>query len=209
MSFARWKAPISLALFAAGTDMKPTLESIRYVRDCGPHSGLVREYATFHLYFPNEHLPATIPSAQDLLRNVSDCSKPAPFLNVNTTLMYKNQKKLFYPVNVARNVARDAAMTHFIFASDIELYPSPGLADKFLDMIARNEDPALLTAKPRLWPVVLFEVESDQQVPKTKTELQQMLRSGKAIPFHKRVCANCHAVPRMDEWMTANETESK
>jgi beta-1,4-glucuronyltransferase 1 len=38
-------------------------------------------------------------------------------------------------------VARDAAMTHFILASDIELYPNPGLVQKFLEMIARNDVP--------------------------------------------------------------------
>lgn len=45
-----------------------------------------------------------------------------------------------YPVNVGRNIARDAAMTHFILASDIELYPNPGLVRKFLEMIARKGD---------------------------------------------------------------------
>lgn len=35
-------------------------------------------------------------------------------------------------MNVGRNIARDAAMTHFILASDIELYPNPGLVKRFL-----------------------------------------------------------------------------
>lgn len=49
---------------------------------------------------------------------------------------YKEAHKLFYPVNVGRNAARDAAPTYFIFASDIELYPSPGVIPRFLTMIA-------------------------------------------------------------------------
>jgi hypothetical protein len=36
---------------------------------------------------------------------------------------------------VARNVARETAATHFVMAVDIELYPSPGLAEAFLDMM--------------------------------------------------------------------------
>ena len=40
----------------------------------------------------------------------------------------KSVLNLTYPVNVARNVAREAANTHFIFPSDVELYPSPGTA---------------------------------------------------------------------------------
>jgi hypothetical protein len=46
---------------------------------------------------------------------------------------------LDYPVNVGRNIAREAANSYFIFPSDIELYPNPGLIPDFLDMIRRNE----------------------------------------------------------------------
>lgn len=39
-------------------------------------------------------------------------------------------------------------MTHFVLASDIELYPTPDLIRTFLEMIARNEGP-LLSKNPR------------------------------------------------------------
>ncbi len=39
---------------------------------------------------------------------------------------YKTENKLDYPVNVARNIARETANTYFVFPSDIELYPNPG-----------------------------------------------------------------------------------
>lgn len=113
-----------------------------------------------------------------------------------------------YPVNVGRNIARDAAMTHFILASDIELYPNPGLTKKFLEMIARN-DKTMQRKSPRVFPLSIFEVDSASQVPRDKTELQELLRTGKAIPFHKRVCSSCHGVPKSKEWMAANETEGK
>ena len=44
-----------------------------------------------------------------------------------------------YPINVARNIARESANTHFVFPADIELYPSPGLIPDFLEMIRRND----------------------------------------------------------------------
>lgn len=46
-------------------------------------------------------------------------------------------------------------------------------------------------------------------VPRDKTELQEYLRTNKAIPFHKRVCASCHGVPKSKEWMQANETDGE
>lgn len=96
-------------------------------------------------------------------------------------------------------------MTHFILASDIELYPNPGLPRKFLEMVARNDVP-LQRKAPKVFPLSIFEVDAASQVPRDKTELQELLRTGKAIPFHKRVCASCHGVPKSKEWMAANET---
>lgn len=82
-----------------------------------------------------------VPKQDKVLIPTFNCSLNPPFFNLSSTVLYKSQKKLLYPVNVGRNIARDAAMTHFILASDIELYPNPGLVRKFLEMIARNDEP--------------------------------------------------------------------
>lgn len=128
-------------------------------------------------------------------------------MDPNPNNMYKTQQKLFYPVNVGRNIARDAAMTHFILACDIELYPNPGIPRKFLDMIARNEAP-LQRKNPRVFVLPVFEIDGSMPVPQDKTELQENLRTGKAIPFHQRVCSQCHSIPKAKEWVAANETDS-
>ncbi|XP_017022035.1 beta-1,4-glucuronyltransferase 1 isoform X1 [Drosophila kikkawai] len=202
----RWNAPVSIAMHAPGTDFQPTLDSIRYLRECLPGSHLVRAYTTFHIYFGTKHIPKSVPKPHDVFKTGYNCSLPAPYFNVSSGHLYKAQKKLLYPVNVGRNIARDAALTHFILASDIELYPNPGLVKKFLEMIARNEQ-YLRRKAPRVFPLAIFEVEENSPVPHDKTELQEFLRSGKAIPFHKRVCASCHGVPKSKEWMSANETD--
>ena len=43
---------------------------------------------------------------------------------------YRTMNNLTYPVNVGRNIARQSATSHFVFPSDIELYPSPGMRRK-------------------------------------------------------------------------------
>lgn len=126
-------------MYAPGTDFQPTLDSIKYLRDCLPESQLVRKFVTFHIYFSTKHIPQIVPKHDDALKSVYNCTLPAPYVNVSIGHLYKAQKKLLYPINVGRNIARDAATTHFVLASDIELYPSPGLVKKFLEMIARNE----------------------------------------------------------------------
>ncbi|XP_015035287.2 beta-1,4-glucuronyltransferase 1 isoform X2 [Drosophila pseudoobscura] len=202
----RWNAPVSIAMHAPGTDFQPTVDSIRYLRECLPGSHLVRAYTTFHIYFGTKHIPRAVPKPQDVFKTGYNCTLPAPYFNITSGHLYKAQKKLLYPVNVGRNIARDSALTHFILASDIELYPNPGLVKKFLEMIARNEQ-YLRRKAPRVFPLAIFEVEESSPVPHDKTELQEFLRTGKAIPFHKRVCASCHGVPKSKEWMSANETD--
>ncbi|XP_022821529.1 beta-1,4-glucuronyltransferase 1-like [Spodoptera litura] len=200
----RWMAPISLAIHAPGTDMLPSVNSIRYLRDCSGHD-LVQQFVTFHIFFSNKHIPENIPNADELLKTPYDCALPAPYA-VNSSSTYKEKMNLLYPVNVGRNIARAAALTHFLLPLDIELYPSPFLVPQFLNMIARNEPPLSTSNKPRVFPLSLFEIDKQYSPPQTKLELQGMLKNKTAIPFHKYVCPTCHNIPRGNEWMAKPET---
>jgi hypothetical protein len=201
----KWRGPISLALHAPGTDFKNTLDSIAYLRDCT--DSLVKEYVTFHIYFSTKHVPKEVPRHNHVFAEPFNCSSSPPFANVSSDQMYKSQKKLLYPVNVGRNVARETAQTHYVLPSDIELYPSPNIIPQFLEMIADNSGP-LLSKNPKVFPLHLFEVSANQQVPDSKTKLKEMLANGTAVPFHKKLCPGCHSVPKAKEWQTANETEN-
>ena len=75
-----------------------------------------------------------------------------------------------YPVNVLRNVARINAPTHYVLASDAELYPSPNLIRLFFEMLRRNES-VLHLNRPKVFVLPIFEVYGNQTVPTTKTEL--------------------------------------
>ena len=45
-------------------------------------------------------------------------------LGARSSLFFFPANNLTYPINVGRNIARESALTHFVFASDIELYPN-------------------------------------------------------------------------------------
>ncbi|CAH0383937.1 unnamed protein product [Bemisia tabaci] len=194
----RWRGPVSLAIHAPGTDFAPTLNTINYLKSCT--TPLVNDYVTFHIYFNSQHLPKVIPKKHTLFTEPYNCSLPPPYANVNTSTMYKSLKKILYPVNVGRNIAREAATTHYILASDIELYPSPGIIPDFLEMVQR-QDPPLRRKNPKVFPLSIFEIEAKMNVPRHKAELVAMLKNGSAIPFHKKVCTGCHKVPKSKEWM--------
>mgnify|MGYP003314591045 CR=1 FL=1 len=52
----------------------------------------------------------------------------------------------------------------------------------------------------RVYVNAIFEISDGLELPKTKLELVQLLRQGKAIPFHKWVCPVCHTIPKFDKW---------
>jgi len=197
----RWQGPLSLSVYAPGTDFNETVKRILYLREC--HSSqLVKDYVTFHLFFDNRHVPRSKIPRDPLAIPVNCSAFPIPTFgdNINT---YKKTKKLSYPVNVARNVAREMATTHYILPSDIELYPNPNLIPDFLEMI-RNNDTILQRPNPKVFVLSIFEVEANVTgLPMDKTELLYMLKNKSAIPFHKYVCSNCHRIPKADEWMKA------
>ena len=164
----RWQGPVSLAIHAPGTDFAPTLEAIRYARDC--LSPLVSELVTFHVFFGTRHVPKQVPMATSAIGESANCSLPAPWINVTSAQLYKTKAKILYPVNIGRNIARESATTHFILPSDIELYPSPGLIQNFLEMISR-QDPPLLHRNPKVFPLPIFELEKGVELPVNKTQL--------------------------------------
>lgn len=90
-----------------------------------------------------------VPKHDNIFSEPYNCSLSPPYMNVSSENMYKAQKKLLYPVNVGRNVARETAQTHYILPSDIELYPSPNIIENFLAMIADNSGP-LLSKRPKV-----------------------------------------------------------
>ncbi|KAG8227483.1 hypothetical protein J437_LFUL002372 [Ladona fulva] len=130
----------------------------------------------------------------------------------------RNRKGLVYPVNVGRNIARETATTHYVLPSDIELYPSPGLIGAFLDFM-RREKQAEMNASggslpvpstvPRVYVLPIFEIAANMSQPETKAELVKMLKNGSAIPFHKKLCPGCHAVPKAKEWQEESLEEGE
>lgn len=59
----RWRAPISIAMHAPGTDFPATLDAIRYSRNCG--SSLISQLVTFHVFFSSKHVPKVVNTRLD------------------------------------------------------------------------------------------------------------------------------------------------
>lgn len=130
----RWQAPMSVTIFTPGDDYLTAVKAIMYYREC-LNTTLVKDLVSFHFYFPFAHMPNVSLFSQEDLANLKPNCDVKPAVIEDKVSTYRNTSGLDYPVNVGRNIAREAANSHFIFPSDIELYPSPGLIPAFLDMI--------------------------------------------------------------------------
>ncbi|XP_023017546.2 beta-1,4-glucuronyltransferase 1 [Leptinotarsa decemlineata] len=201
----RWRGPISVALYAPGYDFFSTLQSIAYLRICSGNS-LVKELVTFHLFFEHDHIPIQHDRPLlDIYRDEFDCSQKPPFETVKDGDMYKERKNLTYPINVARNVAKLNAQTHFVFPSDIELYPTRNFIKEFLEFVQKRPD-YFKKNSTNVFVLPLFEILEGYRIPETKKELQDMIRNKTAITFHEKVCGSCHRVPRVKEWLEQTDT---
>lgn len=195
----RWMGPISVAVYAPGSDFEHAIDVILYYRDCASDN-LVKDFATFHIFLDLDHISKNIPKHDVLLKKRSSCDLPEGLYP--SYVSYKKSSSLDYPVNVARNIARESAVTHFIFPSDIELYPSPDLIPQFLQMVRRN-DAMLRRPNPKVFVNSIFEISANHSLPNNKNELVQLLKNKIVIPFHKQVCSQCHSIPHSKEWLLA------
>ncbi|XP_013791575.1 beta-1,4-glucuronyltransferase 1-like [Limulus polyphemus] len=127
-----------------------------------------------------------------------DC-KTRP-LTKNLTYVVSNN--LPYPINVARNVARLNAKTHYVFASDVELYPSENIIPRFLRLVENmKKKNSNFATKRQVFVLPVFEVKSGIQPPTRKEDLRTLMKRKVAVSFHQYVCDVCHRIPHLDRWL--------
>lgn len=85
--------------------------------------------------------------------------------------------------------------------SDIQLMPSEGLARKFLSMVDTYK---LAQCEKTVYVLPIFEVESSEEIPRTKKQLISLIRQEKAVYFHKLICTHCQKFPGIEQWKTTN-----
>ncbi|XP_064459995.1 beta-1,4-glucuronyltransferase 1-like [Ornithodoros turicata] len=185
----RWEGPISVSLYAPGTEYEIAINKVLFLRACS--DPCVRANVTWHIVYSTQHRPKT----GLLIANPEDCSDDIMHRQYAN---YRAEHNLTYPINVLRNSARRAAETRYILASDIELYPSGNIIPRFLDMVRRRHNSS---SARQVYVLPVFEVKASQTVPLTKKVLVDMVRNKSAMFFHAWVCEECQKFPKRDEWL--------
>lgn len=210
----RWDGPVSVAVYVPFTDFCRAMHRIVYLRNCDKFG--YREKVSWHIYWLKDSPPPSnwrlVPDETDV-----DCSKLATDYKHNEDLKntWRASQKLPYPVNVGRNIAKQASTTWYVLPSDVELYPSLGFTSQFMNFIkTAHEKPVrqILNSNgvetvsetfsgsgPRVYVVPVFEVQ--KTLPNTKEDLIVQYARKTAVYFHKLVCAHCQRFPGLTEWL--------
>ncbi|XP_029048405.1 beta-1,4-glucuronyltransferase 1-like [Osmia bicornis bicornis] len=182
----RWEGPLSLAIFTPGLDAGIAITLLDRACRCEPEMYKV----SIHLVFPADSPPLL----RETARNHGDCA--ASDLQKGERETERNQKRMTYPINVARNVARIQANTTRVLVSDIELLPSEKLASGFMKLVRRRVPKTGI-----VFVVPVFEIESNQKPPSTKKELLLAIEAGRAVYFHRFLCSHCQKFPGLTRWL--------
>ena len=121
----------------------------------------------------------------------------------NSTTLTESLDEVLNRENVSRNVAKDASLTHFVISMDINMLPSVNLARDFLRMIALSRSPGPSNGTVYLLPS--FQIQSQEELPRRKRDLQGMISVGSAVPLGQRPCKGCSMVPNVDDWVLKEE----
>ncbi|KAF5284879.1 hypothetical protein FQA39_LY16929 [Lamprigera yunnana] len=188
-----WEGPVSIAAFVPDSDADILTKQLIRLCQCLPSMSKV----SMHYVFPKQYTPY-------VGKIVEPFSTKCRLLDLRNFITFRNKKGLIYPVNVSRNVARNASATNFVLVSDIELIPSNKLASKFLRMISKLVENRFANFKHRVFVVPVFEVDSYEYVPRRKSDLIQLIRREKAVYFHQHICSHCQKFPGLEKWLSQN-----
>ncbi|XP_014680877.1 PREDICTED: beta-1,4-glucuronyltransferase 1-like [Priapulus caudatus] len=193
----RWDGPIVVAVYTPGDTYMAATKTIELLRRCYPR---VRAQVTFSLLYGDDQRPNRADKAKLFRLDETPCAElrfPLEVAGARQTAKYG-----LYPVNAARNTARETVGTDHVLVMDIELKPSAGLEQAFLSMLARHR----AAPDPRwqghsiVYVLPVFEVEDGEKIPEDKTQLVELLSAEKAVYFHKLRCGVCHKIPYYDMW---------
>ncbi|KAJ1530534.1 hypothetical protein ONE63_005423 [Megalurothrips usitatus] len=202
----RWDGPVSIAAYVPDYDATLSLLLFQRMCQCLPEMSRV----SVHFVFPETSPPVFPKSSQTsyssweaidaLIKFPTDCSCPEAVLN-GTLRTFREESGLTYPVNVARNVAREAAHTSHVLVSDVELLPSANMVPSFRHLM-KTYTPAHNPSARNVFVLPVFEIEASvRNVPSTKEELQHLYSEGQAVYFHRWVCLHCQRFPGLVQWL--------
>ena len=151
--------------------------------ECWPE---IKKRVTFHLVYPTNH-PADLSASVGMIDHEGCDDLLAKISSYGNDATQNYAGDIPYPHNVARNAARRGVATEFVFLVDIDVMPSLGLRDDFVEF-ARRQDVFDNAAFDRtVFVIPCFELQSGLTCPDDKVLLNAKSKEGIIRPFHNAV----------------------
>ena len=101
--------------------------------------------------------------------------------SLNLPSFQKWRAKYPFPQNHMRNLARKGSQTNYVFLTDIDIIPSPGLARNLSRFLNTN------TCRKCAYVIPTYEVKSRSKFPRSKEKLKSLIDKRQARLFHQKV----------------------
>ncbi|XP_030763588.1 beta-1,4-glucuronyltransferase 1-like [Sitophilus oryzae] len=202
-----WEGPISIAAYIPDGNPQAILQQFLQFCYCIPEMSKV----SLHLVFKKEiedvinsfNFELYVPPANCDIQSFVKLVSGQTLSNNNSVKTKSSDNDSWYPINVGRNVARQAAFTDYVMVCDVELMPSHDLASRFMQMLDVEKCTSTECEK-QVYVVPVFEVEASETVPRTKNQLISLLNQEKAVYFHRKICTHCQKFPGLERWMDSD-----
>lgn len=233
----RWQGLMSVSVFATSIEQLPiTVEIILLLRYCLPS---IRNKVSFHLVYPLSlsakfsqrqaptildylrwsQLNDSLPSLQNFTTDETCHNLPSSIEAIVTGHQQNYGHGVAYPNNLLRNIGRRYALTEYTFVIDIDLVPSAGLyehflefgrrtrlfkdADNFIDHISVHDEDRIVFVVPA------FEMDranrTEQELinvfPSDKITLAQLIQAKRIRPFYIELCWKCQRHTDYEAWL--------
>ncbi|KAF4517372.1 hypothetical protein B566_EDAN013627, partial [Ephemera danica] len=202
-----WPGIINLALFVPGPELPLALYYLEYLKRCYP---VIEERMTIHFVYPlKSKFEAHLENGYTTTLNWTCTDEPDTALDqllgfVPNKFMYW-RKKLLYPQNMLRNVAREHCQNEWITCVDMDMFfPSP--ADNGEHKVAESlqqflNSSAAMSCKNCAFVLPTYEIQSNvSHVPRNKTELLEFVEKGDARQFHNVTYPQGQEMSDLNTW---------
>lgn len=195
---SRWQGPMSISVYAPGSDFKKTLRKILHLRLV---NSCIHQNVTWHLYFDAEYHP----SPGNLRSAEEEAELYSPTSSYDTWIKgtFKSHGNLPFPANVGRNVAIQESHTDYVLMTDLLYYPSTNIIPRFLKLLEFE-----VSVKNKVFVLPVFKLDWYGKSPETKSELVQMAAEGNIIlPSGTSDCTQCNIFPNARKWLEVRSSD--
>ncbi|XP_025103392.1 beta-1,4-glucuronyltransferase 1-like isoform X2 [Pomacea canaliculata] len=204
---ARWKGPVSVAVFTNDEDFPAAVTSILHHHFCYDD---VYKYVTFHLAFPISRLPRDLDGLARAVESRSLCTASNATLSFAQPSRQRNYatEGLEYPHNLLRNLAINYVQTRYVLVVDVDMLPSHDLRAGFQKLQDREEmeNKTRSAAGRTAYVVPSFEIQDGAALPPSKGALLQEWSAGAVRPFYQEVCGKCQRPTDYERWRDLGES---